>query len=210
MDVAIANSNTWVTTAGATSNFTFTATGNYVLVAVAKRGTNSTPTVNYGGVPMVGVGGQGNSLQNFIYIFGLLNPPAGAQTVSVTNGGTTSSHGTFAVSLSNVNTSTQVNVVGSNVGGSINTTTTKNKCGILHFANAGDVSVNANNLTASTNLTNIDNTSGAYIAARASTFPQVTAGLLNTVVTATGFNIASVTVAVESAGANSTNFFLLT
>lgn len=210
MDVAIANFNTWVTTAGATSNFTFTSTGNYVLVGVAKRGSNSMPTVTYGGTPMVAVGAQGNSSQNFIYVFGLLNPPAGAQTVSVTNGGTTVSHGTFAVSLSNVNSATQVNTSNSGVTGSLNTTPTKNKCGILHFANAGTAVINSNNLTASTNLTNLDNTSGAYIAARASTFPQVTAGLLNTVVTASGFTIASVTLAIESATTNSTNFFLLT
>ena len=210
MAVAITNSNTWATTVGANSSFSFTATGNYVIVAVAKRGSNSTPTVTYGGVAMVGIAAQGNSSQNFIYVFGLLNPLSGSQTVNVTNGGSTTNHGTFACSLSGVN-STPVNTSNSGVTGSLSLTTTVPGCGIFHFANAGDAVVNSNNLAASTNLTNIDNTSGAYIAARGTTFPQVSAGAITTEVTAAGFTIASVSIAIAPyvAATNTGSFFLV-
>ncbi len=208
MAVAITNSNTWATTVGASSSFSFTATGNYVIVAVAKRGTNASPTVTYGGVSMTTIGAQGNSSQNFIYIFGLLNPLSGSQTVNVTNGGTTVDHGTFACSLSGVN-STPIDTSNSGVTGSLSLTTTVPGCGIFHFANAGTAVVNSNNLAASTNLTNIDNTSGAYIAARGTTFPQVSAGAITTEVTAAGFTIASVSFAIAPAPSNTGSFFML-
>lgn len=209
MAVAIADSNTWVHNATGNSSFTYTAAGNYVIVAVAKRGTNSTPTVTYGGVSMTVIGAQGNSISNFIYIFGLLNPASGSQTVNVTNGGTTTSHGTFACSVSGAKTTSTINTSNSGVGGSLSLTTTVDGCGIFHFANAGDASINSNNLTVSTNLTNIDNTSGAYIAARGSTFPQVSAGTITTVVTATGFNIASVSFAIAPATTSTNSSFFL-
>lgn len=198
MTLIINNSNTWVTTAGGTSNFSFDVIGDYIIVAVAKRGSNATPTVTCGGVAMVGIAAQGNSGFNFIYVFALRNPPTGVQTVDVVNGGSTTDHGTFACSLSDSN-ATPVNTSNSGVTGSLSLTTTVPGCAIFHFANAGTAIVNSNNLAASTNLTTIDNTSGAYIAARSTTFPQPSAGSITTEVTAPGFTIASVSIAIAPA-----------
>lgn len=70
---------------------TATGTNRYVVVAVGTAGANGcTCTATYGGVSMTNLGsavnttGYGSGVQGTAQLFGLINPPTGAQTVALT------------------------------------------------------------------------------------------------------------------------------
>lgn len=85
------------TGSGSTSTYTATGThecsGSAVVVAVSASsfsGSISSCTVTYGGQPMTLLGSDtaGGASYSCVYLFGILNPPTGSQTISVSASGT--------------------------------------------------------------------------------------------------------------------------
>lgn len=122
-------------TAGVTSitwSHTCTGTNLYVIVGASRGGASTTLTATFGGVTMTQLGtvASGGGTDGSVYLFGLVNPPAGASTVLVTagaardlSGGSISFAGVdqttpagTAVTATSAVTSVSVNVTATTVG----------------------------------------------------------------------------------------------
>lgn len=186
MAVAIDNAGAGTNNSGSTTlSFSHTASGSerYAAVPFSIQNGDTATGVTYGGVSMTqviaGVSyGPTNPNTEYAYIYGLVAPATGSQTVTITRSSSTNGIFASATSLTGVNQTTPINATGSKVGdtatsnadNTVDVVSTVDGCGLLAlFSN------NANTNVAQTGSTSITDYGGNAVF-RSTTFPQTTAG----------------------------------